>query len=190
MVDTNGDDSWVLSDVLLKDYMSFLASDDLPHPIPTASLALDESEIFWKHSIDVISSTSSLFNDHSAFLALPTHRPSHTYTSKQYDLTKEPMSYTEAIARPDAYAWRAAMEREKTSLRDMGAFEEVDLPKGEWTIGLKWVYAYKKNAEGVNIMEKARVVAQGFNQRPGQFNPELHTPPPSPRGVRAVRVER
>ena len=53
--------------------------------------------------------------------------------------------------------------------------DEVDLPKGEWLIGLKWVYAYKKNAEGVNILEKARVVAQGFNQRPGQFD-ETYAP--------------
>jgi hypothetical protein len=41
------------------------------------------------------------------------------------------------MAQPDADAWRAAMECEKTSLEDMGASEEVDLPPGEWTIGLK-----------------------------------------------------
>ena len=39
-------------------------------------------------------------------------------------------------------------------------------------IGLKWVYAYKTDANGNNIpgKEKARVVAQGFNQRPGQYD--------------------
>ena len=80
------------------------------------------------------------------------------------------------MARPDADAWHAAMDREKTSLKKMGAFEEVDLPKGECTIGLKWVFAYKKNSEGVNILEKARVVAQGFNQKPGQFDKMLRLP--------------
>jgi hypothetical protein len=35
------------------------------------------------------------------------------------------------MAQPDADAWRAAMECEKTSLEDMGASEEVDLPPGE-----------------------------------------------------------
>ena len=40
---------------------------------------------------------------------------------------------------------------------------------------MKWVYAYRTNAEGVNIKEKARVVAQGFNQRPGQFG-ETYAP--------------
>jgi hypothetical protein len=81
----------------------------------------------------------------------------------------------EAMSRPDADAWRAAMEREKKSLEEMGAFEEADLPPGERTIGLKWVYAYKTNAEGVNILEKARVVAQGYSQRPGQFD-ETYAP--------------
>ena len=59
----------------------------------------------------------------------------------------------------------------------MGAFEEVDLPAGEKTIGLKWVYDYKTDAEGKNIAgkEKARLVAQGFNQRPGQFD-ETYAP--------------
>ena len=108
-----------------------------------------EPEIFWNHSLSAVSSFRQ-----------------HTQT---YDLSKEPQSYTEAITRPDADTWHAAMDREKESLEQMGAFKEVELPLGEHVIGLKWVHAYKMNAEGVNIKEKARVVAQGFNQRPGQF---------------------
>ena len=52
----------------------------------------------------------------------------------------------------------------------MGAFVETVLPKGEKTIGLKWVYDIKTDAAGVHIpgKEKARLVAQGFHQRPGQ----------------------
>jgi hypothetical protein len=46
----------------------------------------------------------------------------------------------------------------------MGVFEEVELLSGECMIGLKWVYAYKTNLEGVNILEKAQVVAQGYSQ--------------------------
>lgn len=64
------------------------------------------------------------------------------------------------------------MDREKASLEEMGAFEEADLPAGEQPIGLKCVYAYKTDANGHNIpgKEKARVVAQGFNQCPGQYD--------------------
>ena len=87
------------------------------------------------------------------------------------------MSYPEAVARPDASVCNAAMEREKTSLKEMGAFVEEDLPKGQKAIGLKWVYTYKTDAAG-DVMkgkEKARVVAQGFNQRQGQYD-ETYAP--------------
>jgi Reverse transcriptase (RNA-dependent DNA polymerase) len=94
---------------------------------------------------------------------------------KSFDLSKEPLSYSEAMSRPDADAWRAAMEHKKKSLEEMRAFEEVDLLSGEHTIGLKWVYAYKMNAEGSNILEKAQVVAQGYSQHPGQFD-ETYAP--------------
>jgi Reverse transcriptase (RNA-dependent DNA polymerase)/GAG-pre-integrase domain len=97
--------------------------------------------------------------------------------SQPLDLSKPPLSYTEAIARPDAHVWHSAMDRERQSLMDMGAFEEVILPKGERTVGLKWVFDIKTDAEGHRIhgKEKARLVAQGFNQRPGQYD-ETYAP--------------
>src|SRR6202161_1830869 len=69
------------------------------------------------------------------------------------------------------------MDRERQSLEDMGAFAEADLLAGERAIGLKWVYAYKTDETGTNIpgKEKARVVAQGFNQCPGQYD-ETYAP--------------
>ena len=59
----------------------------------------------------------------------------------------------------------------------MGAFEEVELPKGEKTIGLKWVYDIKTDTNGDRIhgKEKAHLVAQGFNQHPGQYD-ETYAP--------------
>ena len=67
----------------------------------------------------------------------------HSPLGSSFDLSKEPSSYSEAIAHPDASVWRAAMDRECQSLTDMGVFEEADLPPGERMIGLKWVYTYK-----------------------------------------------
>ena len=112
-----------------------------------------------------------------SFSALRATAPMFPSKSLPFDLTKLPFSYSEAIARPDAPVWRAAMDREHQSLQDMGAFEEVDLPPGERTIGLKWVYDRKTDVDGKNIpgKEKARLVAQGFNQRPGQYD-ETYAP--------------
>ena len=69
------------------------------------------------------------------------------------------------------------MDRKKKSLVEMGAFEEADLPSGQKAIGLKWVFDYKMDVNGVNIpgKEKARLVAQGFNQHPGQYD-ETYAP--------------
>ena len=151
---------WSLSEDTLGDFISFIASSNFPDPVATSSLVLDELDILWSHS-----SAHSLIStgDH------------HRFLPHSSDLSKEPRSYAEAMKHPDADAWRAAMDWEKVSLMEMGAFEEVVLPNGEKTIGLKWVFAYKKNAEGANILKKARVVAQGFNQKPGQFD-ETYAP--------------
>ena len=77
----------------------------------------------------------------------------------------------------DASAWKAAMAREEHSLEEMGAFKEVQLPPGQPTVGLIWVFANQTDAEGAIILgkEKARVVAQGCSQQPGQFD-ETYAP--------------
>ena len=148
-------------------FVSLIASSSLSDPIDTYSFSVAESDILWDHL--TISTTSPA-------MALRAG-PSLSHHPQSFDLSKPPFSYTEAIARPDALAWRAAMDRELQSLRDMNAFEEADLPRGEKTIGLKWVYDYKTDAFGNNIpgKEKARLVAQGFNQRPGQYD-ETYAP--------------
>ena len=106
------------------------------------------------------------------------HASASTFThSSSFDLSKVPSSFAEAHACSNASVWRTAMDREKLSLDEMGAFEEADLPLGERAIGLKWVYAFKTDVDGHNIpgKEKAQVILQGFNQHPGQYN-ETYTP--------------
>ena len=179
---TRDRDLWHLADSTLEDFVSYLASSRFPDQTDTDSLALDEHDIFWTHCLSVFQRSLSDLLDP---IALGASAPVRYQQSPSYDLSKEPNSYAEAMSRPDADAWRAAMDREKTSLEEMGAFEEVDLPKGERLIGLKWVYAYKKNSDGVNILEKARVVAQGFNQKPGQFD-ETYAPVAKMASVRVL----
>ena len=138
-------------------FYSLIASSSIPDSCDTFSLLLMELDIL-----------SLALRASAPFL----HRP-----SRPFDLSKIPASYSEAIARPDAPVWRAAMDRERQSLLDMGAFEEADLPPGQKAIGLKWVYDFKTDALGVRIhgKEKARLVAQGFTQRPDQYG-ETYAP--------------
>ena len=140
---------------VLEAFHSLVASSSFPDLSDTVSLPLIESDL----------------------LAFRATAPVSFLPSRSFDLSKCPSSYSEAMACPDAPVWRAAMDREKQSLVDMGAFEEADLPPGQKAIGLKWVYDYKTDALGVKIpgKEKARLVAQGYSQRPGQYG-ETYAP--------------
>nr|GEV94022.1 hypothetical protein [Tanacetum cinerariifolium] len=54
--------------------------------------------------------------------------------------------------------------------------EQVDLPKGERAIGLKWVFRNKKDERGIVIRNKARLVAQGHTQEEGIDYEEIFAP--------------
>ena len=51
------------------------------------------------------------------------------------------------------------------------------LPPGQKAVGVRWTYDYKYNPDGTIIWgkEKARLVAQGFSQRPEDFD-ETYAP--------------
>ena len=142
---------------LLDAFYSLIVSSSLPDLPDTFSFSLAEPSILP--------------------LALRASAPFSFPTSRSFDLSKPPSSYSEAIARSDAPVWRSAMDRERQSLLDMGAFEEADLPPGQKAVGLKWVYDYKTDALGNRILgkEKARLVAQGYTQRPDQYG-ETYAP--------------
>ncbi|KAJ2932624.1 hypothetical protein H1R20_g4481, partial [Candolleomyces eurysporus] len=94
-----------------------------------------------------------------------------------YDLSKPPSSFAEAMRRPDKEVWVSAMQRELAKLKERGTFEAVERPAGQSLVGVRWVYDYKYNPDGSIIvgMEKARLVAQGFSQRPEEYG-QTHAP--------------
>jgi hypothetical protein len=75
----------------------------------------------------------------------------------------DPVSFDEA-AKEDV--WIKAMDKEIDSIERNNTWHLVNLPKGNNSIGVKWVYKTKLNAEGEVEKYKARLVAQGFSQRP------------------------
>ena len=140
-------------------FFSLIASSSFPADPDTSSFSLMEPDIL-----------------NLAFRAA-THVSASSFSPCPFDLSKPPISYSEAMARPDASVWQSAMDRERQSLLEMGAFEEATLPAGQKAIGLKWVYDYKTDSLGNKIKgkEKARLVAQGFTQHPGQYG-ETYAP--------------
>src|SRR5271168_2625972 len=69
------------------------------------------------------------------------------------------------------------MKREFDSLEARKAFERTTLPPGRKAIGVCWTYDYKHHPDGSIIKgkEKARLVAQGFSQRPEDYG-ETYAP--------------
>jgi hypothetical protein len=100
----------------------------------------------------------------------------------------EPRSFHEAMQRPskERSCWYKAATDEIQSLIENGTFELVRLPPGRKPIGSRWVFKVKRNADGSIERYKARVVAQGFAQRPGFDYTETFAPTPKWAALRAI----
>lgn len=86
-----------------------------------------------------------------------------SYLSKFTNLV-EPRSFKEAAK--DA-KWIEAMQLEIQALEDNKTWIVVDLPQGKHTVGSKWVYKIKYQANGEVERYKARLVAKGYSQQEG-----------------------
>ncbi len=78
-----------------------------------------------------------------------------------------PKNYDEAIAGDEGEKWKAAMDEEIGTLGKMGTWKLEDLPTDRNPVGCKWVFLRKRDEHGQITKYKARLVAQGFSQKPG-----------------------
>ena len=69
--------------------------------------------------------------------------------------------------RSDYKDFVAAQKVELKALQSKKAWVVVKIPPGANIVGSKWVYKVKRDGKNQVIKYKARVVAQGFSQRPG-----------------------
>jgi hypothetical protein len=72
--------------------------------------------------------------------------------------------------------WEEAIQKELTKLQALDTWDVVDLPPGAKTIGCRLVFALKYTPTGLIDRYKARLVAQGFSQRPGEDFIETFSP--------------
>lgn len=76
-------------------------------------------------------------------------------------------SWDQALRGPDAVEWREAILTEIECLIKNNTWNIVDRPKDHRVIGCRMVLRNKYRPDGTIDKRKARVVAQGFSQRPG-----------------------
>ena len=74
-----------------------------------------------------------------------------------------PNNYRQAMLSDKPLQWQTAVDKEIKSLTQNEVFIPCSLPPGRKAVGSRWVFTEKVLADG-SIMEKARLVAQGFTQ--------------------------
>ncbi|GKD20101.1 putative ribonuclease H-like domain-containing protein, partial [Tanacetum coccineum] len=76
----------------------------------------------------------------------------------------EPSSVAQALNDP---AWIEAMQEEMQQFVNQEVWQLVPLPDGKIAIGTKWILKNKRDARGIVVKNKARLVAQGHRQEEG-----------------------
>ena len=89
---------------------------------------------------------------------------------------KEPLTVNEALDSSEKNEWRQAMEEEVKSMHKNDVWELVEPPQDRQVIGSKWVFKRKIDSGGSVERYKARLVAQGFTQKPGLDYDETFCP--------------
>ncbi|GJR70588.1 putative ribonuclease H-like domain-containing protein [Tanacetum coccineum] len=85
----------------------------------------------------------------------------------------EPTSIAKALEDPD---WVAAMQEEMQQFINQQVWKLVPLPNGKHAIGTKWILKNKRDARGIVVRNKARLVAQGHRQEEGIDYDEVFAP--------------
>jgi len=88
----------------------------------------------------------------------------------------EPLSYAEVMRHSDTEQWKEAALEELNAHSTNGTWKLVPRPTGKKVIGSKWVFKVKHNTDGSIECYKGRLVAKGYNQRPGFDYIEIFTP--------------
>ena len=97
--------------------------------------------------------------------------------AKDLALDREPKTMAECMKCSDWSKWMAAIEDELRSLAKRGVFTAViPTPQNVSPVGAKWVFVRKRNENNEVVRYKARLVAQGFTQKPGIDYNETYSP--------------
>jgi hypothetical protein len=88
----------------------------------------------------------------------------------------DPTTLKQAMGRPNWPEWQATINTEYASLRKHQVFGELSLELDKPPVGYKLIFTCKFDAHGNVSKYKARLVAQGFTQRPGVDYVQTYSP--------------
>jgi hypothetical protein len=89
----------------------------------------------------------------------------------------DPKTMVECKRRSDWNKWKEAIKPELNSLKKRKVFIEViPTPLKIFVVGFKWVFIQKRNENNEVVRYKARLVVQGFTQRPDIDINKIYSP--------------
>lgn len=94
---------------------------------------------------------------------------------EEYSFISE-IPLNQAYSGPDSEEWLDAMANELKSILKNDTWNTVDRPKNDEVIGIRMVLRNKYKPDGTIERRKARLVARGFNQRPGIYFDQTFAP--------------
>ncbi|KAL0447375.1 UNVERIFIED_CONTAM: Retrovirus-related Pol polyprotein from transposon RE2 [Sesamum latifolium] len=84
-----------------------------------------------------------------------------------FNVNDDPKIFDKAIKSQDVAFWKEAINDEMDSIMGNNTWVLADLPPGCKPLGCKWIFKKKMKVDGTIEKFKARLVIQGFRQRPG-----------------------
>ena len=79
----------------------------------------------------------------------------------------KPLTYNDAIKRPNTDLWQATMSIELNMFKEISLYQEVKMPRDHKIINSKWVFKIKHGPNGEINKYKAQLVAKGYMQIEG-----------------------
>ena len=95
----------------------------------------------------------------SNYLSYNNLSSSYWALSEKIIATEVPTSIHEALKIPK---WKAAVMEEMQALKKNDTWDIVELPKGKYLVGAKWVFTIEHKSDGNIERYKAWLVAKGF----------------------------
>ena len=147
---------FVPSTLIQNDVVELMVDTDVDHGVGEDVPNPDTIEREPRRSGRISTSTQSTrFRDYIVYLQ------EHEFNSVE---STDHFSFHEATSNSDHFHWMAVMEDELASMKRNSVWDLVVLPAGCKTVGCKWVFKTKCNANGEVERYKARLVAKGYNQ--------------------------
>lgn len=97
-----------------------------------------------------------------------------------------PNTYEEAVNSEHAEHWKAAMDREVTTLNENNTWDVTPLPSDYTETKSRWVYTLKQCKTPGDVQYKARYVARGYSQIHGIDYEETFSPTTRFTSIRAL----